>query len=142
MIVLDTDHLTVFGDAINSRHARLVSRLSQSGDEEVATTIVSAEEQMRGWLAQIHGQPDPHRQIMPYWRLLRLLRFLNTIQLLSFDAHAANLFEQFRKQKIRLASSDLKIACIALAHDALLLSANRRHFASIPGLRLPDWLAP
>jgi tRNA(fMet)-specific endonuclease VapC len=35
---------------------------------------------------------------------------------------------------------DLKIAAIALANDALVLSANLREFGRVPGLRVEDWL--
>jgi tRNA(fMet)-specific endonuclease VapC len=35
---------------------------------------------------------------------------------------------------------DLKIAATALVHNALLLSANRRDFESVPGLRVENWL--
>ena len=35
---------------------------------------------------------------------------------------------------------DLKIAAIALAHDALLLSANLRDFQAVPDLRVENWL--
>jgi predicted nucleic acid-binding protein len=34
---------------------------------------------------------------------------------------------------------DLKIAAIAITHDALLLSANARDFASITGLRFEQF---
>lgn len=35
---------------------------------------------------------------------------------------------------------DLKIAAVALVNQALLLSANRRDFELVPGLRVEDWL--
>ena len=35
---------------------------------------------------------------------------------------------------------DLRIASIALTHDATLLSRNLRDFTKIPGLRVEDWL--
>jgi predicted nucleic acid-binding protein len=52
MLVLDTDHLVELdrGSAIG---AVLQRKLEDAGDE-VATTIISAEEQLWGWLAQIH----------------------------------------------------------------------------------------
>jgi tRNA(fMet)-specific endonuclease VapC len=34
---------------------------------------------------------------------------------------------------------DLKIAAIALANDATLLSRNLSDFARVPGLRVEDW---
>jgi len=52
------------------------------------------------------------------------------------------LRKSFRKQKIRIGSQDLKIAAIAVANDALLLSANLRDFRQVPGLRVENWLVP
>ena len=34
----------------------------------------------------------------------------------------------------------MKIAATAHARDVLLLTANKRHFESVPGLRFEDWL--
>jgi tRNA(fMet)-specific endonuclease VapC len=35
---------------------------------------------------------------------------------------------------------DLRITCIALAHDATLLTRNTVDFAQIPSLRFENWL--
>jgi biotin operon repressor len=51
VLVLDTDHLTELGCATHSGQ-RLADRLEKS-DAAIAITIVSAEEQLRGWLARI-----------------------------------------------------------------------------------------
>jgi tRNA(fMet)-specific endonuclease VapC len=32
------------------------------------------------------------------------------------------------------------IASIALAHEAVLVTGNTRHFSRVPGLRLENWL--
>ena len=57
----------------------------------------------------------------------------------QFDEPAADRFEALRKQRIRVGTQDVKIASIALEHDALLLSANLRDFEQIPGLRVENW---
>jgi predicted nucleic acid-binding protein len=36
---------------------------------------------------------------------------------------------------------DLKIASIALASGATLLTRNTKDFAGVPGLRIDDWLS-
>lgn len=36
---------------------------------------------------------------------------------------------------------DLKIASIALANDATVLTRNARDFGKVPNLRIEDWLA-
>lgn len=55
MIVLDTDHLNVLA-VPGPRAERLRNKLASSLDDDFAITIVSVEEQMRGWLAEIKRQ--------------------------------------------------------------------------------------
>ncbi|HTU20274.1 MAG TPA: type II toxin-antitoxin system VapC family toxin [Gemmataceae bacterium] len=57
-----------------------------------------------------------------------------------FDERAAEQFDNLRTRKLRLGTMDLKIAAIALVNQALLLSANRRDFEQVPGLRAENWL--
>jgi hypothetical protein len=60
VILLDTDHLSVFTDARDPRHDLLNLRMD-SASEPVACTIVSVEEVLRGWLALIHRLRDVRR---------------------------------------------------------------------------------
>ena len=71
---------------------------------------------------------------------LAIFDFFADWVLLPFEQKAADEFEQLRSAKIRVATSDLKIAAIALVNNALLLTANRQDFEKIPGLRFEDWL--
>jgi hypothetical protein len=72
VLVLDTDHLSDF-DQASAAETRLKDRLF-SADEELAATIISVEEQFRGWVAQIHRlHADPQAQIAVYARLAGLL---------------------------------------------------------------------
>jgi tRNA(fMet)-specific endonuclease VapC len=59
--------------------------------------------------------------------------------LLDFDAAASHEFVRLRKGGIRIGTMDLRIAAIALAHDALLISRNLVDFQKVPGLRVEDW---
>ncbi len=140
MILLDTDHLTVLMFPENPRCGSLTAHMAASDDPDFATTIVNAEEQLRGWLAKINRQRTPHEQIPPYDRLRKLLDFLRPFSLIAFDGQAADEFERLRKAKVRIGSMDLKIACIALVRNALLLSANLRDFEKVPELRVENWL--
>lgn len=62
MLVLDTDHLTAYQKGTSPEAHRLKQRLDDS-TESYATTIISVEEIMRGWMAAIRRIQDPRRQI-------------------------------------------------------------------------------
>jgi tRNA(fMet)-specific endonuclease VapC len=139
MLVLDTDHLVDL-DRGSTLGSALHRKLEEAGDE-VATTIISAEEQFRGWLAQIRRQHDPHEQSAAYQRLQRRIEFFAAWHVLSRDTTAADILQELRRQRIRIGTMDLKIASIVLVHDATLLSRNLRDFHQVPGLRVEDWLS-
>jgi tRNA(fMet)-specific endonuclease VapC len=138
LLVLDTDHFSEWerGSAAGSR---LRTRL-ESVQPAKAVTIVTVEEQMRGWLARIRRHNDPHRQIPPYAKLLRQVEAFGSWLILPWDTDTAHLFVDLRRQPVRIGSMDLKIACIALTHDATLLTRNAHDFAQVPGLRHENWL--
>lgn len=69
MILLDTDHVTVLRYADDPRCARLRARLESSPDPHTATPVITVEEQMRGWLAEINRLRDVRKQIPAYERL-------------------------------------------------------------------------
>jgi tRNA(fMet)-specific endonuclease VapC len=139
MILLDTDHLSVFTDERDSRHPLLNSRM-EAAAEQIACSIVSVEEMLRGWLAIIHRLRDVHRQIPAYIRLGQLFNVLAGWKVLPFDARAADQFVALRKLRVRIGAMDLKIASIALANNALLLTSNQRDFSLITDLRCENWL--
>jgi tRNA(fMet)-specific endonuclease VapC len=141
MILLDTDHLTILKYAESPRAEALNARLDQCADREIATTILSVEEQWRGWFAVIARHRDVRRQVKPYTQLVELHKFLNKWTILPFDEPAADRFEQLRSSGVRVGSMDLKIASIALVHGALVLSANLQDFEPVPGLRVENWLS-
>jgi tRNA(fMet)-specific endonuclease VapC len=141
MILLDTDHLTVFRHREYSLYAVLMKRLAASPETEVMVCDASLEEQLRSWLAEIHRRSrDVLRQVEIYQRLTELVEDYQAWRMLHFDVQSANIFKALRAQKVRIGTQDLKIAAIAPANDALLLSANLRDFQQVPNLRVEDWL--
>ena len=96
MLVLDTDHVSELGYGTPAG-LRLRDRLLASG-EDIATTIVTVEEQLRGWLAEIHRLADPHRQIPAYQRLHERIEFFARWTVLPWDTAAAELFLNLRQQ--------------------------------------------
>lgn len=140
MILLDTDHVTVYSDARNAAYSLLKTRLETSGDPIIATTIITVEEHLRGWLARLRRHEDIQRQIPTYDRLATAFDFFRNWHIIRLDALAGEEFNRLQKLRIRIGTMDLKIAAITLTQDALLLSANLRDFRRVPGLRVENWL--
>jgi len=140
MIVLDTDHLSELQRSDSRRRVKLLERIDQESDRQVATTIVSVEEQLRGCLAMIGRRSAGTQQVAPYEKLAELLEFYSKWIVLQFDHAAARQFHDLKTKRIRIGTMDLKIAAIALTHGATLLSANIRDFKQVPHLSVEDWL--
>src|SRR5262245_48757264 len=139
MILLDSDHLSVLLDERAIRYAPLENRLDAAGDA-LALPVVCIEEHLRGWLAMIHRVNDPYRQIIPYLRLKKIFTHLRHWSIAEWNEPSADNFARLGSLRRCIGSQDLKIACIALANDALLLSANLRDFKQVPELRVGNWL--
>ena len=138
MLVLDTDHFSEL-ERNAAAGQRLTARLDTRRMDK-AVTIVTVEEQMRGWLAEIRRHHEVHRQVTPYTKLQRQVEAFAHWMILPWNATAADLFVRIRHEGVRVGSMDLKIACIALAHDATVLTRNASDFAQVPGLRFQNWL--
>ena len=138
MILLDTDVLSLVQRADGPDYDRLADRLD-SADDVVAVSIVSFEEQMRGWLAYVARGNSSKQRVTGYAKLKALLEDFITRPVLDFDDACDAKFCEFLNSGVRIGTMDLKIAATAIAHDALLLSKNLKDFRQVPGLRVEDW---
>ena len=142
MIVLDSDHISILQHADSELAAALQQRLADSSDGDVATTAITLEEQSRSWLSLISRYADVRRQVTYYDRFVATFRFFAKWRVVSFDEAAAVRFQDLRSARIRIGSTDLKIAAICLVNHATLLSRNLADFLHVPGLHAEDWLSP
>jgi tRNA(fMet)-specific endonuclease VapC len=69
MVVLDTDHMSILEREQGSLAQRIRNRLSELGVSQCATTIISYEEQMRGWLGVLAKAKTLADQVVAYQRL-------------------------------------------------------------------------
>ena len=140
MIVLDTDHISILQHADSEVAAALQQRLAHSSDGHIATTPITLEEQSRSWLSLISRYADVRRQVAYYDRFAATFRFFAKWRIVPFDDAAAVRFQELRSARIRIGSTDLKIAAICLVNEATLLSRNLADFRRVPGLEVENWL--
>src|SRR5438046_8341177 len=117
MYLLDTDHMSLI-ERGGPEGARIRERLRRIPPDDAATTIISYEEQMRGWLSRVARATKPDRQLATYRELKRQLRNYCDIAVVDFDASAIVEFERLKKSGIRIGTMDLKIAAITLLNAA------------------------
>src|SRR5215831_13954297 len=140
-VVLDTDHMSLLERSGAQGSATLRARLTTFQPAEVVTTIISYEEQVRGWMAYIARLRSVTQQVDAYRRLHQQLDNYCRIPILGLDAPAAATFQQLRRTRLRIGTMDLKIAAIVLSRGATLLSRNLADFGQIPRLQVEDWTA-
>ena len=138
LYILDSDHLSLY----QRNYESIGTYLLRIQPEDIAITIVSIEELIRGRFAQIRKANTPQKQVYAYHWLSITFKFLCDYTILKYDAQAEARFQTFRAQKIRVGTQDLRIAAIALSHNATIVTRNKRDFARIPALRIEDWSVP
>lgn len=136
--LLDTDHISLLHRG-GSESDRIRVHLAGVPPEQVALSIISYEEQMRGWLAEIARARSVVQQKPRYAELQQMLELYCATPLLPFEDEAIAVFQSLWLQRLRIGTMDLKIAAIALANDATLITRNLSDFNKIPDLRLEDW---
>ncbi|MDQ2686503.1 MAG: type II toxin-antitoxin system VapC family toxin [Armatimonadota bacterium] len=137
---LDTDHVSVFQRG-GPGAVTLEARLRWLALDDYGTAIVTYEEQCRGWTAKINRARTAAERLEAYALLKTSLRYFCNIAVWDYTPAAEAIFTTLIQSKIRVGTEDLRIAAIALANGATLLSRNLRDFAKVPGLRVEDWTA-
>lgn len=135
LFVLDTDHLTL----LQRGHRSLLARVAATSPNDLATTIITVEEQLRGWLDAVRRHAGSDRQIWAYRGLHEAVTSFGQIMILDFGKAASAEFEALRRQQPRIGSQDMRIAAIILTTGSTLLTRNRRDFSRVPSLVIEDW---
>jgi len=135
MYLLNTDHISLF----QRNHPQVTARILATASNELATTIVTYEEQMWGRLNRIRQAKQDEAIVRAYHNLQQTLTFFQKIGIVGMDIQAQGIFRELKSQKIRVGTQDLRIAAIALKYQAVLVTRNKRDFARVPSLILEDW---
>jgi tRNA(fMet)-specific endonuclease VapC len=138
MTAFDSDILVEILNG-NEPHA---SRAAAIPPDQQAIPVVVIEEILRGRLNMIR-RAEAGKAKMSLDRAYELFKLtllrLCGVEILSYTPLAESLFQDWRSQKIRVATHDLRIAAICVAHSATLVSRNRRDFDQVPGLSVEYW---
>ena len=135
LYALDTDSLTLYREG----HAQLGQRVLAHPSSEIATTVISVEEQLAGWFAQLRQAKQLDRVARAYERLAETIRFYTGIEVLLFTLPAITRYQQLLQMKLNVGRMDLRIGAIALEHGATVVTRNLRDFRRIPNLTAEDW---
>lgn len=136
--LMDTDHISLIARA-GPEGTRILARIAALPRYSIAVSIISYEEQMRGWMAEIARMPSVDRQLDAYSRLDRMREYYCLTPVLAFDEEAVAQFQTLWLRRLRVGTMDLKIAATALAGGATLVTRNSRDFGQVPGLAVEDW---
>jgi tRNA(fMet)-specific endonuclease VapC len=134
LYILDTDHLSLYG----RNHPVLLKRL-RDYSAALTTTVINVQEQLRGRLAQVSDAKMGLPLFDSYRWLSETIAMLSSFRVLQFTIEAQAIYQDFKQQRIRVGTQDLRIAAIARAHQGILLSRNLRDFEKVPELTVQDW---
>jgi tRNA(fMet)-specific endonuclease VapC len=128
MYIFDTDHLSLI-QRNGQEGKRILAKLATIEDIEVAVTIITYEEQVRGRLSVLSRAKTLDEQIFAYQGLQQLGMDYRSIAIAPFSHRSALEYQTLRKAYPRLGNMDLKIAAICITHNATLLTeiASKAH---------------
>jgi tRNA(fMet)-specific endonuclease VapC len=139
MIILDTDCLSLLERQTGAAYLILQAKLDEFPSDEIVTTIITYEEQMRGWMSYLARMRSIGEQVFAYETLKQYFDYFKTLTIIEFDINAAEIYKNLKSNKIRIGAMDLKIASIAIANKAILVSRNLKDFEHVPDLTVQDW---
>ena len=107
--LMDSDHVSLI-DRADPEAARIVARISTLPPDSIAVSLISYEEQMRGWMAEIARMQSIDRQLAAYARLDKMRDYYCSTPVLPFDGKALAQFQGLWLRRLRVGTMDLKIA--------------------------------
>jgi predicted nucleic acid-binding protein len=138
MILLDTDTVTHFSYG----NANVRRKIEEAGDEELAVSVLTRNEILRGRADNLLKAANEAELRKAAERFRQAEELLSDFVVVGIDEDSIRHFGRLRKQKNlkRMGRADMLIACIALAHDALLVTRNTKDYKDIAGLRMENWV--
>jgi tRNA(fMet)-specific endonuclease VapC len=138
MFLLDTD---IFSLVLQGRD-RVTARVAaaEATRERVTISAITRAEVLKGRIEYLLKAADKAHWLRAYDFLVRTEERLAKVEIIPVTESAADYFDRLRvTRKQKKNHADLLIACIALAHDATLVTRNRKDFQNISNLRFENW---
>jgi tRNA(fMet)-specific endonuclease VapC len=137
LYILDT-HICQLAMA---KHTLITERIARADGEAdtIATTIISFDESVSGWLPICHDGKRLARRAWAYEQLLETFIYYRGQLVLPFTPEAASLLATLKKSFQHIGLGDLSIAAVALSLDGIVVTQNFVDFQRVPGLQIEDW---
>ncbi len=135
LYVLDTDILTL----LRLTDPRVCPQVAAHPPAELATTVITIEEQLRGWYTRVRRAKKRDELARAYQALADTAKALSGLAILSFTESAIIRYEGLKSLKINISKADLRIAAITLENGGTLVTRNLRDFQQVPGLPVENW---
>jgi tRNA(fMet)-specific endonuclease VapC len=139
MIVLDTDLVTLISYGRNEKLRQRLDAVEEG--EELAIALVTRMEVLQGRYASIVKAANEEELLEAMERFRASEALLDSFRLLEVNDVAARHFRELTKAKkrVKMKRADMLVACIALAHQALLVTRNIEDYKPVNGLRVENW---
>ena len=137
--LLDTDHISFLQRRSGQEFTRLIIRMEQHSQVDFDLSIVSFHEQVLGAHNFINRARINIDVMRGYTLLLEILQGFSSASVLPYEAEAVAIFDELRRQKVRVSTMNLRISAIALSHNLIVLTRNVSDFSKVPGLMKEDW---
>jgi tRNA(fMet)-specific endonuclease VapC len=104
-------------------------------------TIVTAQELVAWRLHPLKDRPDQKERVLLdlYEKFFKVIAIIKRFQVLPLDAAAYDRFLSLAHLQTTIGTRDRRIAAIALANNATVVTGNTQDFELVPGLAVEDW---
>ncbi len=135
--ILDTDHASLFLAGNKSIIAEVAKH-----SNDVAITVITVQELFNGWAGRLNDPAQAKNLVHLYTKLWKTTEFFKVITILNFEEDCENTYQTLRQNKAlakKRIEKDLRIASIALAQNATIVTRNYKDFSQIPNLNIENW---
>ncbi len=135
--ILDTDHASLFLAGNKS----IITQVAKHSND-VAITVITVQELFNGWAGKLNDPTQQSNLVHLYTKLWKTTEFFKVITVLNFEEDAENTYQALGQNKAlakKRIEKDLRIASIALAQNATIVTRNYKDFSQIPNLNIENW---